>query len=113
MFVLLLFQSIVTTFYGLFLRYLVCAQVPHVTLQLLPLSLHGPSPWKLRRWGHLLCPRMPLTLLFVTGHHRPFGEEPLAHSLQELHDDQRPQGQLGRELHDHHDRNTVLREEEH
>lgn len=47
------------------------------------------------------------------GDHRAFGKTPLAHPLQELHDDQCPERQLGGELHDDHDRHTVPGEKEH
>uniref|UniRef100_A0A8D1BLM4 Kinesin motor domain-containing protein n=2 Tax=Sus scrofa TaxID=9823 RepID=A0A8D1BLM4_PIG len=53
-----------------------------------------------------------ITPLLRTGYHRPRREAPGAHSVQELHDDERPERQPGRELHDHHDRHTLRREEE-
>lgn len=51
-------------------------------------------------------------LSFPTGYHRPLRKAPLAHSVSELHDDQRPERQPGRELHDDHDRHAVFREKE-
>lgn len=57
-----------------------------------------------------------LITLFVcpaTGHHCAFRKAPFAHPLQELHDDQRPERQFGRELHDDHDRHTLSGEKEH
>lgn len=56
-----------------------------------------------------------LTLLFLsfpTGYHRPLRKAPLTHSISKLHDDQRPERQPGRELHDDHDRHAVFREKE-
>lgn len=51
-------------------------------------------------------------LSFPTGYHCSLRKAPLAHSISKLHDDQRPERQPGRELHDDHDSHTLFREKE-
>lgn len=63
--------------------------------------------------GHTFSAKL-ITLFFclTSGYHCPFRKTPFPHSIQELHDDQYPKRQSGRELHDNHDCNTLSREKE-
>lgn len=93
--------------YWILLRYLFWAQVLSVTLHLLIISF-----CIFIAAAAQLFVRCAFSLFFclTTGYHRPFRKTPFAHSLQELHDDQCPKGQFGRELHDDHDCNTLFGE---
>lgn len=89
------------------------AQVLDVTVHSVMTCLNSPCSRSLAE--HQMCFSanwMPLLFSRTTGDHCSFRKTPCTHSLQELHDDQCPKRQFGRELHDNHDRNTLFREKE-
>lgn len=60
----------------------------------------------------IFCKLMLFFFPSTTGHHCPLRKAPLTHSISELHDDQCPERQPGRELHDDHDCHPLFREKE-
>lgn len=107
MFLLYLLYSIFTVTVLNILRYLFWAQVLGVTAFCILVAVAA---------QFVRCAfSAKLTLFFfpsTTGHHCPLRKAPLTHSISELHDDQCPERQPGRELHDDHDCHPLFREKE-
>ena len=107
MFLLYLLHSIFTVNVLNILRYLFWAQVLGVTAFCILIAVAA---------QFVRCAfSAKLTLFFfpsTTGHHCPLRKAPLTHSVSELHDDQCPERQPGRELHDDHDCHALFREKE-